>query len=484
MSEDYVQIIATAEGLKSLGRTPRLATSQSFHYKLREHSTTLEFLAARPRWAGGGDSGQKGRDPLFQRLRDFGTDSIFMRELQRDRGRYYTLAPIAMAFILMTPILVMTGYSPFVGISVLFVIGISSNQALTLNSLAAWLRRAGLLGGSAIWLSQRMRDVLLFPPLVFIEMWGVIDSFRRGSRYPFIFSMSGGVRMEDYAATVARTMVKDDRVNRLIRWMVLIGVLGTAVNVFSILKLDLINVLMLYPTLIFTLGLTFGALVYQRQRGPGRSPLGVLRWGPKVLGVVVGATVVAAFALGTGAAREPTGSLVGRPLPVPSHLLLLLLCGMTVYAAFDPLSSRRPSIGGRQVVAADVSGSRVRPGDRAGSRHGLARLVRDRRLRLPWPAGPCVAARALQLDSLRHGLPLRPPSRRRVPSRERSATISSWSYFLLGRRDGHCLNRIGRERARSRSRASRIRAAVGAVGFVRLVPLSALALVRVESRLQ
>src|SRR4029077_12963637 len=103
------------------------------------------------------------------------------------------------------------GYSPFVGISMLFVIGLVSNQALALTGLAAWLRRAGLRGGAAIWLSQRFRDALLFPPLVFIEMYGVLDAVRKGPRYPFVFHASGGARMEDYAKGIARTMVGDDR---------------------------------------------------------------------------------------------------------------------------------------------------------------------------------------------------------------------------------------------------------------------------------
>ena len=333
VSEDFLQIIGTAEGLKSLGRPARLGVTESLHYKLREHSTTLELLAARPRWAGGGDPGQKGRDPLFQRLREFGTDSVFMREIQKDRGRYYTLAPVAMAYILMIPLLVMTGYSPFVGISVLFLVGLMSNQALTLNSLGAWLRRAGLRGGSAIWLSQRLRDALIFPPLLFIEMWGVVEALVKGPAYPLVFKLSGGSRMDEYGSSLARTIVGDVPTYRVIRAMFLTGLIGTFVNGFAIANLDLLNVLMLYPMLIFTLGLTFGAFVYRNQRGPGKSPLGVLRWGPKVLGVAVGLAVVTAFALGNGVARgtdllTDTG---GRIFGVPSYTLLLAASGAILF---------------------------------------------------------------------------------------------------------------------------------------------------------
>ncbi len=302
VSEDFLQIQFSAEGMKSMGITPRLLTSRGMHYKLREHSTMMEMVLARPRWSGGGDPGQKGRDILAQRLRDYGSDSIFMREMQRNRARYYLTAPLGMINVTFTPLLIMTGYTPFAGILLLFwVIGIVANQVLTLNGLASYIDRAGFWAGLSIWLSQRFRDMILFAPLTFIEFYGVMETLIKDVRYGFIFNLSGGAKMEDYNPNVLPGMLKTNGPYDIFRWMFGTGVITTLVNLYAISRLDLLNALMLYPMLVFTTGLVIGSYIYLHQKGPKKqSLLGWRRWTPKMIGVGLAALIMIGMSLGLG----------------------------------------------------------------------------------------------------------------------------------------------------------------------------------------
>jgi len=362
LSEDYVQVIGATEQLKSLGRLPRLGVGHSLHYKLREHTSFLEFRDSRPRWAGGGDAGQKGQDPFLQRLRELGTDSIFMREMQKNRGRYYLLTPLAMLNVLVASTLVLTGYAPFTGISVLFWIGLACNQALTLNGLASYVRRAGPWGGAATWLSQRFRDVLLLPPLAFIEMSGVLAALMKGNRLGFVFRTSGRSDVGD-DTSISESVAADTATYGLVACMVVTGLLGTVVNLFAISQLDLANVIMLYPSLMFIEGLVLGGFVYWGQRGPGRSLLGVARWAPKVLGCILGLLAVVCFALGVGVAREVEwrdllgdGAVSRWLTPVPLHVAILSLTAALVFWMLPARSALVRTDGGQ-------SGASARPHD-------------------------------------------------------------------------------------------------------------------------
>ena len=337
VSEDYVQVIGAAEQLKSLGRPPRLEVGRSLHYKLREHTSFLEFRDSRPRWAGGSDAGQKGSDPFLQRLREFGTDSVFMREMQKNRGRYYLMMPLAMLNVMIASTLVLTGYAPFTGISVLFWIGLACNQALTLNGLASYVRRAGPWGGASIWLSQRFRDVLLLPPLAFIEMSGVLTALLKRNRLGFVFRTSGRSEVGENRP-VAEALAADCGTYGLIVCMVVTGLLGTTLNLFAISQLDLGNVVMLYPSLMFIEGLVLGGFVYWGRRGPGRSVLSVARWTPKVLGFALGLLAVLCFGLGVGVARDVEwrdllgdGTIPRLLAPVPLHVAILSLAAAMAF---------------------------------------------------------------------------------------------------------------------------------------------------------
>jgi hypothetical protein len=337
LSEDYVQVIGAAEQLKSLGHLPRTGVGKAIHYKLREQVSFLEFRDSRPRWTGGGDPGQKGRDPLLQRLREFGSDSVFAREMQKNRGRYYLMAPLAMVNVLLASMLVLTGYAPFTGISVLFWIGLACNQALTLNGLASYVRRAGAWSGLAIWLSQRFRDIMLLPPLAFIEMNGVLTALSKGIRIGFVFKTSGRSEVGQ-DSPIAKSLAADPGTYRSVAVLVATGLLGTVLNLFAISQLDLGNVVMLYPSLVFIEGLALGAFIYWGRRGPGRSVLGVTRWAPKLLGFVVGLVAVTSFALGVGVARDVEWrdifghrAIAGWLAPMPPHVAVLSLSAALVF---------------------------------------------------------------------------------------------------------------------------------------------------------
>ena len=253
----------------------------------------------------------------------------FSRELQKNRGRYYLMAPLAMVNVLLASMLVLTGYAPFTGISVLFWIGLACNQALTFNGLASYVRRAGAWSGLAIWLSQRFRDLMLLPPLAFTEMTGVLTALSKGIRIGFVFRTSGRSEVGQ-DSPIAKSLTADSATYLSVLVMVVTGSLGTVLNLFAMSQLDLGNVVMLYPSLVFIEGLALGGFIYWGRRGPGRSMLGVARWSPKVLGFVVGLVAVTSFSLGVGVAREVEWrdllgdhAIAGWLAPLPPHVAVL-----------------------------------------------------------------------------------------------------------------------------------------------------------------
>jgi hypothetical protein len=301
VSEDYIQILMAALSLISLGMEPRLAVSTAMYYKLREHSRETEMPAARPRWSGGGEPGQGGGDIIVQRSQALGPQSFFSRTMQRNRGRFYITAPFGMLNIIFTPILILSGYTSFAGILLLFwFIGGVANQVLTLNGWALEIKNKGFWGGSAAWLSTRFRDLILFGPLTFIELYGVLDANIKGEAYAFRFVLSGGAAMDDYTPNPVPSMTEKTGIYHLFRWMFFTGLIATMVNVYAIAHLDLLNAIMLYPNLVFTLGMMIGSYVYLHQQGPGPSFMNWKVRVPKYLGVALGILILSTISLGMG----------------------------------------------------------------------------------------------------------------------------------------------------------------------------------------
>jgi hypothetical protein len=121
---------------------------------------------------------------------------------------------------------------------------------------------------------------------------------------------------------------------RFVACLVGVGLIGTALNLATISRLDLANVLMLYPSLMFIEGLLLGGFLYWGRRGPGRTPLGLARWAPKVLGVALGLLAVTCFSLGVGVGREvewPAWVPRWVTLARPHVALLTLAAGLVLW---------------------------------------------------------------------------------------------------------------------------------------------------------
>ncbi len=288
ISEDYAQAIISYESQKCLGRQPSMSVSSAIYHKLREHSQIPEFFAARPRWAGGGDPGQKGRDPLLQRICELGNDSVFVRELRHNRGSYYGLLPLALLSVLLLPLLVANGLTPFANVALLFIVGLVANQVHTISGLAALITHRGPLVGLLSWLWRRPRELMLFAPIMFIECCGVLVSAWKRRRFGFTFQASGQQNMEDCRRNLT------DSISVPVLLMMVVGAFAIAANAWAVSDLDLENVVMLYPSILFALGLFIGCAIFQRLDG-GRNRL--LAWSAKVLGACLGLSVLTVASL-------------------------------------------------------------------------------------------------------------------------------------------------------------------------------------------
>jgi len=152
---------------------------------------------------------------------------------------------------------------------------------------------------------------------------------------------------------VVQAVAADSATYGLVVCMVVTGLLGTMLNLFAISQLDLGNVVMLYPSLMFIEGLVLGGFVYWGRRGPGRSVLSVARWTPKVLGFALGLLTVVCFGLGVGAARDVEwrdllgdGAIARLLAPVPLHLAILSLTAAMVFWMLPGRSSLTRPDGG------------------------------------------------------------------------------------------------------------------------------------------
>ena len=306
-SEDYLQALINMAAASALGRNPEIGVSWSYSFKFREAVRMVEMVLARPRWSGGGDAGQFGRDPFFQRITFLGTTfSIFQKDWQRNRARYYILNWFGMFNILITPVLILSGYTPFAGILLLFWnIGFFFNQILSVVSLGVFIKRAGFWAGTALWLANRFRDMVRFGPLVFIEVYGVLDSLIKDKRFPFDFGLSAGAKLMDYDPRLWDAMLKNRETAILFRWIFFTGLGATIINLFAIANLDLLNAIMLFPTLVFSVGIMIGSFSYAHFKGPGPSLFGIYRWLPRWIGFILGTFIFVIISIGASRFIKP-----------------------------------------------------------------------------------------------------------------------------------------------------------------------------------
>ncbi len=323
ISEDLWGVIQAAHNALGLGYSIKFQRSQALWHKIRETWSHAEWLAAFPRWSGG--YLQMMLDPLMQRINDAGPLSVFAKEIRANAGRFFLGAPAALLSILLMPLAIIWDVSPFVQILILlWNLGLVMNQILTALGFIACLEASGfnrlsgltgLLGAGIVvgisrslspfslpllglaflaggfaqglgrWLYYRGRDLVLFGPQLVIHTLGQVI------RQNLEFVLSGASANDARAVNIAfRSWVgpREDRplqkyqnlVNlRTVVWGV--GLLSLLLDLFALANLDFLNVLLLLPSLMFSVSTLVGPFLMQPK--PGKD-MGWIVWAPKVLG--------------------------------------------------------------------------------------------------------------------------------------------------------------------------------------------------------
>lgn len=323
ISEDTWAVSQASHNVIALGGRVKYALSTAMWHKIRETWSHAEWMAAFPRWSGG--YLQMQHDPLMQRINDFGPASVFAKEIRSNSGRNFLSAPFALVNALLLPLAIILDVTPFIQIlMLLWNFGFVMNQVLTLHGLNAYLEASGFhrlsalfgailggLGAAAVpelrtvapagailgalyggflvglnrWLITRLRDITLFGPQLVLHALGQV------MRQSIEFVSSGAAATDASDVNMAfRTGAgpREDRpleayphfINlRTIVWGV--GIPALLLNIVALYSLDMFNVLLLLPSLLFSVSLVLGPYVMRPH--PGRHPgLRVLL--PKALG--------------------------------------------------------------------------------------------------------------------------------------------------------------------------------------------------------
>jgi hypothetical protein len=310
ISEDTWAVSQAAHNLVALGARVRFRLSRAFWHKIRESWSHAEWLASFPRWSGG--YLQMMQDGLMQRINDFGPLSIFARELRASSGRAYLTAPFALFNILFLPLAILLDVTPFVQILiVLWNFGFVMNQVLTLHGLNAYLESTGFsrfgagagiaLSGLSLvlmpeelhsyaagmillstfiggfwsglsrWTYTRLRDILLFGPQLILHGLGQI------MRQTIEFVMSGAAATDAQHVNMAYRAWAGPREDqplaryphfinlRTVVWW--IGVPSVALNLLALSNLDMFNVVLLLPSLLFSTSVLAGPFLMTPKPG-------------------------------------------------------------------------------------------------------------------------------------------------------------------------------------------------------------------------
>lgn len=331
ISEDIWAVNQAAHSAIALKLRAKFRRSRAMWHKMRETWSHADWFSAFPRWSGG--YVQMMQDPLMQRVNEGGSMSLFAKEHRSNNGRFFFSAPFALLSILLMPLAIMADASPFVQILVvLWNFGFIMNQVLTSLGLLASMEATGYsrssatacaalaggwslstgalpLSGSALlvilafilggflsglgrWLFYRGRDVILFGPQLVIFALG--QMVRQGLE----FALSGasandakGVNMSYRAWAGPREDRPWMRYANIVNLRSVVWLVGGSSLVFSLValaSLDFLNVLLLLPSLLFSVSCLVGPFLMRPKRG--RS-LKSARWIPRLLGWVIGFSV-------------------------------------------------------------------------------------------------------------------------------------------------------------------------------------------------
>ena len=316
ISEDIWAVIQAGETQIGLGRIPKMHVSKAFWHKIRETFTHAEWFTAFPRWSGG--LMQMNYDIIMQRATFFGPFSVFAKEVRQLGGDFFTSSPFALLNILIMPLAVWGGFSPFYGILLGFwLAGFIFTNILMLHGLVAYLEGSGfnmitasilglaigtltswsipfvaigfVIGGFIVglskWLISRPRDMILFPLQLVVHAYaqiknaslvpvivakklekiaGRINNTAKkwvkdfSERMSLAFGLSGAALPT--SGIVDMPAIKSDTAKNFIslRSIALLGSGFVLISMAAIYALDLQNVIMLLAGLIFSVGILEG----------------------------------------------------------------------------------------------------------------------------------------------------------------------------------------------------------------------------------
>jgi hypothetical protein len=369
ISEDTWAVSQATHNLVATGATVRFRLSRAFWHKLRETWSHAEWLTSFPRWSGG--YLQMMHDGLMQRINDFGPLPLFARELRAFSGRAYLTAPLALFNILFLPLAILLDATPFVQILiVLWNLGFVMNQVLTLHGLNVFLEghgfsRLGALLGAATaasgaqalhpgspytaglilvglfvggfwtglsrWAYTRLRDTLMFGPQLILHGLG------QWMRQTIEFTISGAASTDPQRVNMAYRALAGPREDqplspyphfinlRTVVWY--IGVPSVLLNLMALSHLDMFNVLLLLPSLMFCVSLVAGPFIMTPRPGLARQlPVRLtkwLAWPAALVGYLLVSMLIAGpgFAplLGLGAGACIVAALLSAPLRHVHH---------------------------------------------------------------------------------------------------------------------------------------------------------------------
>ena len=388
ISEDTWAVSQAMHNLVAMGGRVRFQLSRAFWHKIRETWSHAEWLTSFPRWSGG--YLQMMQDGLMQRINDFGPLSVFARELRGFSGRAYLSAPFALFNILFLPLAILMDVTPFVQILiVLWNFGFIMNQVLTLHGLNVYLENAGfsrlgavtgmaaagaaaawdpvvgpyaaglvLVGlfvggfwmGLSRWAYTRLRDMLLFGPQLVLHGLGQL------MRQTIEFVISGAAATDAQRVNMAYRSLAGPREDqplaryphfinlRTVVWWV--GVPSVLLNLLALSGLDMFNVILLLPSLLFSVSVVAGPFLMTPKPGvEAHWPVRFTKWlgWPAAFGFYVAVSMLIA--------RSGLGPILGVVLglgvlaAVFGHPLRYVLHGFRLRQVRRRLESRLAAAG-------------------------------------------------------------------------------------------------------------------------------------------
>ncbi len=299
-SEDTVAMMSVDRAMLDLGKSPRRIVAWAIWQKSREAGPSHALLAARLRWASG--LYQYLASTMVRLLTIFGSSSYYAKEGRSQGENFYLLAPEMTANVVFLSLLIIMGWMPFVGVDAAFyVIGLVANQVLRIQGLWGDIDASGPVSGTTRWFRDYPGDLTVFPTDENIKTTGAAMAATMGRGNHYDFDISVGASLEsDEANKLALEKVKthNSRGLSIIFWeQMVFGAIYVGLNIYTIHRLDLLNVLLVFYTLMTVVGLMIGGKIHDTVVGQKTF---LNSFAAKGLGWVLGLLFVAAVSAQLG----------------------------------------------------------------------------------------------------------------------------------------------------------------------------------------